>query len=120
MASELIRAVPAAAGPLAGPILENYDMPGAKEIAAKIEALQAPAQIPDEVKQGIQQMQQQGQQLTQQLQQAQAQMQELANENAALKQKNDIEARKTEIAAYEAETHRLIAMKPDQVRDTAA
>jgi hypothetical protein len=117
MATELMRAYPPAAGVLAGPILKNYDMPDAEEIADKLEAQSQPQQIPDEVKQGIQQLQQHAQQTGQELQQAQAQLQEMANENQQLKAANDLKARELEIKAFDAQTKRLQAMKPDQVRE---
>lgn len=119
MASDLIRAYPAAAQVLAGPMMKAYDMPDSDEIAKKIEAMSQPQQLPPEVQQGIQQLQQHAQQTSQALQQAQAQMQELANENAQLKAKNDLEARKLEIQAFDAQTKRMQALQPAQVREPA-
>jgi hypothetical protein len=118
MATELIRAYPDAAPVLGDLMIKNYDIPDAEEVGKRLAALN-PAnkgQIPPEVQQGIQQLQQHAQQTGQALQQTQAQLQELANENAQLKAKNDLEARKLDIAAFDAETKRMTAMQPSQVR----
>jgi TolA-binding protein len=120
MASDLIRAYPAAAPVLAGPILKNYDMPDADEIASKLEAAGQPQALPDEVKNGIQQLQQQGQQLSQKLQQSQVQMQELANENNQLRRDQANKDRELQIKFYEAQTARIVAEKPTPLPKPAA
>jgi hypothetical protein len=102
--------------PLIGDLwVEQQDMPMADKIAARLKAALPPniqgqqQGIPPE----IQQQMQQGMQMIQQLQQENAQLQ------AALKDKGgelQVKAQANQIHGYEAETHRIIAMKPPEVR----
>lgn len=117
MAVELLRAFPEAAPVLGDLIIKNYDIPDADELSKRLAALN-PAnkqELPPEVQKGIEQLQQHAQQTGQQLAQAQMQVQEQQNTIEQLKAKNAIEAQKLQIQAFEAETHRLVAMKPTEL-----
>lgn len=116
MASELMRGNPMLQQVLTPMIIENFDIPDADRIIAKLEAMQGESPEVEEIKGqateavGV---------LKQQLQQMQAQMQQLAEQNKALTAKNDLEARKLEIEAFNAETKRMQAMQPSEVPDYA-
>lgn len=101
MATELIRAFPAAAPVLGDLIIKNYDIPDAAEVSKRLEALNPANQnqgLPPEVMEAGQKMQ--------------AEIQRLGMENQQLKQKNELEAQKLQIEAFKAETDRIEAMKP--------
>lgn len=104
MASELMRGNPLLQQVLTPMIIENFDIPDADKIIAKLDALQQQSQgqvTPEQVEEAKQQFGQMEQQL-----------QAMKLENDQLKAKNDIEARKLEVEAFKAETERLEALKP--------
>lgn len=116
MASELMRGNPMLQQVLTPMIIENFDIPDADKIIAKLEAMQGESPEVEEIKGqateavGV---------LKQQIQQLQAQMQGLAEQNKELAAKNDLEARKLEIEAFNAETKRIQATKPTEIPDYA-
>lgn len=113
---EVIRAVPDAA-PVLGPMyLRSSDWPGADEAADKLEAMNNPQQgLPPEIEQQMQQ----GMQMIQQLQGENAELKAGRNEKMAelqLKSRAaDQKDRELEIKAFEAETQRIQAQKPEFV-----
>ena len=116
MASELMRGNPMLQQVLTPMIIENFDIPDADKIIAKLEALQGESPEVEEIKG---QATEAVDQLNGQIQQLQAQMQQLAEQNKELAAKNDLEARKLEIEAFNAETKRIQATKPTEIPDYA-
>lgn len=112
MAGELMRGNPMLQQILTPMIVKNFDIPDAKEIVEKLEAMSpgnpAVEQVKGEAKEFIGKLQEQMGQMQQQLQAAQ----QAAQDNAA---KLETENRKLDIAAFEAETRRMQAMKPDRL-----
>lgn len=108
MASELMRGNPLLQQVLTPMIVENFDIPDADEIVEQLKKLSG--ENPQ-----LQQFQQEAQQAIGQMQQ---QLQALAAENEELKASRDLEARKLDIEAFNAETKRLQAMKPTQAPKT--
>jgi hypothetical protein len=102
----IIKAFPAAAPAIAGPLARNMDWPGADEIADRFEQLwqhMNPAaqqgQIPPQIQQAIQQGQQMIQQLTMENQQLKA-------DKSIDMAKLDVDRDKLKVEAYKAETDR--------------
>jgi hypothetical protein len=102
---ELLRVDPSAAPIIRDLLASNLDWPGAADIAKRFKAM-LPPQVQDGQNQEAQAIQQQAQQaiqqITQQAQQLQAQLEQV-------KQDKQLEARKVDIDAYNAETNRLKA-----------
>lgn len=110
MAGELMRGNPMLQQILTPMIVKNFDIPDAKEIVEKLEAMSpgnpAVEQVKTEAKQAFGQMQQQ-------MQQMQAQLQAAEQQNEQLKTQSAQKDRELEIKAFEAETARITALKPD-------
>lgn len=107
MATELIRALPAAAPLLIDKIIENYDLPGGEELAERFKAmLPGPAQ-------GNNPQVQEARQIAQQLQQELAKCQQQLNQAQADKsiegEKLALERMGLAIEAFKAETDRMEA-----------
>jgi hypothetical protein len=115
MATELLRAFPAAAPVLGDLIIRNYDIPDSEEIAARLKKIadqQTGGEGQGPTPEQVQAVQGQMQQMAQQLQQ-------LSQENQMLKQQADLKDRELQIKAFEAETKRLEALKPEKAPTTA-
>lgn len=115
---EFMRAVPASAALIGDLLAKNLDWPGADEIAERLKKMLPPqlqGQSPE-----AQAMQQQIQQLTQALQQAQAQVNDKNADRQVDMEKVNVDKRKADIAAYDAETKRLQALGLTMAPDVAA
>lgn len=117
-ATEIMRAVPQFAPALAPELIESFDLPNSKEVKERFDRLSG--DIPDprleQAKEIVGQMQQGLQKAGQENQALQQQLQQLQADNQALAQDAINKARELEIKAYEAETKRIQAEKPTQVR----
>ena len=101
--TEFIRSFPDAAPVIGDILVKALDWPQAEEIAERLKGMvPQQAQGGDGVPPELQQMIEQGQQTIQQLQQ----------ENQSLKADKQIEATKTALDGYKAETERLKALLP--------
>lgn len=116
---QMIQAYPPAAPVLGDLLAKNLDWPEADEVERRLKALlppqlqegggqQDPMQSPQ-----VQQMVQQGTQMIQQLQQ---QVAETSQQLEAAKQDQINKSAELKIKAYEAETARLVAQKPEPLR----
>lgn len=113
---ELLRVDPTAAPLIRDLLASNLDWPGAAEISKRFKAM-LPPQIQEEENPEIAMIKQQAQQAIQQLQQ---QAMEISQQLESLKMDKEIDSKKVEIEAYNAETKRLqatqVAMQPEQVQ----
>jgi hypothetical protein len=127
--SNLITAFPQAAPVLGDLIAKNLDWPDADEVAKRLQALlppqlqgngapQDPMQSP-QVQQLVQAGQQHIQEITQQAQGLAQENQTLQMQLTAAKQDQANKARELDIKAYEAETARIQAQKPEPLRAVA-
>lgn len=104
---ELLRAFPQAA-PFIGDLLaKNLDWPGADEIQKRLQAMLPPQIKAAEGEKDPAALEAQVKQLTAQLQQGMALFQKLQAEHEAMKTTHDIDMKKLEIDAYNAETNRM-------------
>ena len=113
---ELLRVDPTAAPLIRDLLASNLDWPGAAEISKRFKAM-LPPQIQEEENPEVAMVKQQAQQAIQQLQQ---QAMEISQQLESLKMDKEIDSKKVEIEAYNAETKRLqatqVAMQPEQVQ----
>lgn len=101
--AEIIKSMGPEAGQLLAPLyLRNSDWPGADEIADKLEGKGEQQQLPPEVQQQMAQMQQI-------IQQGSARLQELEQENARLKEGNEIKAAEVAVKDKEADAKMIDA-----------
>lgn len=107
---ELIRSYPDAAPVIGDLLAKNLDWPGADELAKRLEKL-----LPPGVREDDEQNDPQVQQLTQQLQQASGIIQQLQQELQQAQDDNAIKQGELRIKAFEAQTDRIEAEKPDFV-----
>ncbi len=101
---ELIRAYPDAAPVIGDLLVKNLDWPGADEIAERLSKAMGQASEGEEGPQGP------DPQAMQAVQQYQAALQQMQQRYQALEADKSLEARKLDIAAFEAETKRISAM----------
>jgi hypothetical protein len=124
--TEALRAFPEAGPVIVPELAKNLDWPGADDIAAKLEALapKPPEGMPPEVQQAIQELEAKAGQLEQEnaalksdksAEQAKLQIDaQNAQASTALEgQKLAIEREKLRIAQFEADTARMVALKPE-------
>jgi hypothetical protein len=100
---ELIRAYPDAAPIIGDLLVKNLDWPGADEIAERMQKAMGMAEEGEEAPQGP------DPQVMQAVQQYAAALRQLEQKYQALEADKSLEARKLDIAAYEAETKRISA-----------
>lgn len=101
---ELIRAYPDAAPVIGDLLVKNLDWPGADEIAERMQKAMGMAEEGEEAPQGP------DPQAMQVVQRYQSALQEMQQRYQALEADKSLEARKLDIAAFDAETKRISAM----------
>jgi hypothetical protein len=101
---ELIRAYPDAAPVIGDLLVKNLDWPGADEIAERMQKAMGMAEDGEEAPQGP------DPQAMQVVQRYQSALQEMQQRYQALEADKSLEARKLDIAAFDAETKRMSAM----------
>jgi hypothetical protein len=101
---ELIRAYPDAAPIIGDLLVRNLDWPGADEIAERMQKAMGMAEEGEEAPQGP------DPQAMQVVQRYQSALQEMQQRYQALEADKSLEARKLDIAAFDAETKRMSAM----------
>jgi hypothetical protein len=101
---ELIRAYPDAAPIIGDLLVKNLDWPGADEIAERMQKAMGMAEEGEEAPQGP------DPQAMQVVQRYQSALQEMQQRYQALEADKSLEARKLDIAAFDAETKRMSAM----------